>query len=102
MQCTARAATGFQFRVEPRPEADRADTIAAMHRGPGRERRGARRLHRLEAHARAEMHAWVAVDEQKYTLLTLLLEHLGMRPAAARGQAPVHLADVVAGLVGAR
>src|SRR5262249_20925008 len=39
---------------------------------------------------------------KKYTLLTLFLKNLGVRPSGARRHAPIHLADVVAWLVVAR
>jgi len=60
------------------------------------------RLGDLEAAARAEAHRRAAIHHQMQQRLTLLAVDFQMGAAGARGGAPVHVADIVAGAVKAR
>ena len=44
----------------------------------------------------------IRVDDQQNAVLAFFLEQFGVRTSGARGDAPVHLPDVVAGLIAAR
>src|SRR4029079_5693122 len=94
-QRATRATARLDLGVEAGAVADRADPIAVHRRGPGDERGEARGLDRLEACARAEMHARVVRYDQQHVAFALFLEQLGVWPSGARGDAPVHLADAV-------
>jgi hypothetical protein len=60
------------------------------------------RLGDLEAAARAETHRRAAIHHQMHQRLTFLAVDFQMSASGARGGAPVHVADVVAGAVQAR
>src|SRR5690606_19727569 len=62
----------------------------------------ARSLHRLEAHAGAEIQRRRSVGHDQAESLALGLEQLRVRLAAAGGQAPVDVAGVVADRIAAR
>ncbi len=71
------------------------DAVAGLQRRPHGDRARTRGLHRLEAHARAEVQRRIGIGDQQGQPLALGLEQLGVGAAAARGQAPVHPAHVV-------
>ena len=76
-----------------------ADTIAVLHAAPGQQRRGPGREHRLETPARAEKHRARQIQPQQHRPLALFAVNLGVGAPAARGNAPVDSANIVAGLV---
>ena len=82
--------------------AQGGDAVAIAHRGPRGDRAGTRGLHRLEAHAGAEIQRRRGVGDDQGQAFAFGLEQLGMRLAAARGQAPVDVARIVADRVLAR
>ena len=59
--------------------AQRRDAVAVAHRRPRRDGAGARGLHRLEAHARAEIQRRRGVGDDQRQALALGLEQLGVR-----------------------
>ena len=95
-QHAAASAGGFHFAVDAAAESERADAIAGGRGHPREQRARARGLHVLEAHARSEAHARVLVHDEQEALLAFFLEDFRVRLAAARGDAPVHVADLVA------
>ena len=100
-QRASRAGGRRHRRLAPAP-AQRGDSVAVAHGGPRSQRTGARRLHRFEAHAGAEVQRRRGIREQQGQPFALGLEQLGVRPAGPRGQAPVDVAGVVAARVVAR
>ena len=75
---------------------------AVSGRGESQHRGHPCRLRDLEAAARAEAHRRAAIHHQVQQRLTFLAVDFQMGAAGARGGAPVHVADVVAGAVQAR
>jgi len=68
--------------------------------GEGQDGGDVRRHGGLEAAAGTEGHGRAAVQHQKHVAHALIHEHLGDGLAAAGGGAPIHVAQVVAPLVG--
>ncbi len=98
---SAATTSGLQLLM-PAVEEQRADAIAMTDRRPADQRREPRRDDGLERAVAGEEHARPKVHDHHHWPLALLVEHLDVRMPGARGDAPIHVADVVAGLVVAR
>ena len=85
--------------MSARGEQKTADAITALDGGPGNGRRQLAGSHRLEPSPGTEKQAGAGIEHDQHRPLALFLEHLGMSPAGARRDAPVHIADIVTGLV---
>ena len=77
-------------------EHQSADPVVEPARRPADQRRRARRLHRLEGAACAEVHVRPLVDTEHHRTFAFLAEDLQVRFVGARRDLPVHVADVVA------
>ena len=87
--------------VIPRPEEEAADALVGRQRAPGEEGGDFGGEHTLEAVLRTEAHRRALIHDEKHGSLALFMEHLRMRFARARRDAPVDGPDVIAGLVAA-
>src|SRR5690606_10235927 len=82
--------------------AQGSDAVAVARGGPGRDRTGTRRLHRLEAHPGTEVQRRRGIGDDQAQPLALGLVDLTVGATGARGDAPVDMTGVVTGDVLAR
>jgi hypothetical protein len=82
-------------------EDQTADAVAAIDRGPAEQGGRPRRNDRLEGDSGPETHRGPLIDQEPDRALALLPKELDVRLAGPRGDPPVHVAGVVAGLIDA-
>jgi hypothetical protein len=80
-------------------EHKRADAVSSLQHAPRRQRRHFCRDHRLHRPATAEKHTLALIDDEQHGPVALFGVDADMRLAGTGGDAPVHIADVVAGQV---
>ena len=95
----APAARRADFAVPIRGEQESADAVAPAHRRPGDGGSHLARRHGLEPGAGAEKQAGARIHGHQDRALAFFLEDLGVGPPGAGRDPPVHVADVVTGLV---